>query len=259
MDLGLKGKTAIVCGSSQGLGRSCAENLAAEGAHVFINGRDAGKLDAVAREIAGRHQVKVTPVVADLVTEAGRAALLAACPDPDILVNNNGGPPFTPFSSLELDDIRTGVEMNMITPIALTRAVLDGMVARRFGRIVNITSVSVKMPVPGLDVSSGARAGLTGFIAGVARSVAEHNVTINQLMPGYFATERLLDGFEATAMNTGTDADLIAAKWMQDVPARRFGTPDEFGRACAFICAASSGYLTGQNILLDGGLHRASF
>jgi 3-oxoacyl-[acyl-carrier protein] reductase len=259
MDLGLTGKTAIVCGSSQGLGRACAAQLCAEGVSVIINGRNPDKLARVADEMRQSAVGKVTPVAADLSTEAGRAALLDACPDPDILVNNNGGPPFKPFGALAMDDVRQGVEMNMITPIALIQAVLDGMVARRFGRIVNITSVSVKMPVPGLDVSSGARAGLTGFTAGVARTVAQHNVTINQLLPGYFATERLMQGFAATAQTVGVDAEQAADQWRNQVPAQRFGSPEEFAQTCAFMCSAQAGYLTGQNILLDGGLHQAAF
>jgi len=197
MDLGLSGKKAIVCGSSRGLGRACAQALAEAGAVVFINGRDSAILEDTAAQIAAETGARVIPVVADLSQDAGKDALLQACPAPDILVNNNGGPPFRPFSELDTEAIRRGVEMNMITPITLIQRMIDGMAGRGFGRIVNITSVTVKMPVPGLDLSSGARAGLTGFVTGVARSVAHRNVTINQLLPGYFDTGRLREGFAA--------------------------------------------------------------
>lgn len=259
MDLGISGKTAIVCGSSQGLGHACALALAEAGVNVVINGRDAAKLDAAAAVIEAHAEGRVTPVAADICTDEGQAALLKACPAPDILINNNGGPPFTALADLDRDDIRRGLEMNMVTPITLIQKVIDGMVERGFGRIVNITSVTVKMPVAGLDLSSGARAGLTGFVAGVARSVAHRNVTINQLLPGYFDTERLRQGFDATAAKSGTTPESAAQQWQQQVPAARFGRPREFAQTCAFLCSADAGYLTGQNILIDGGLHRAAF
>jgi 3-oxoacyl-[acyl-carrier protein] reductase len=175
------------------------------------------------------------------------------------LVNNNGGPPFTDFRDLNRDAMERGVAMNMLTPIELIQQVIDGMVERGFGRIVNITSVSVKMPVSGLDLSSGARAGLTAFLAGVSREYADKGVTINQLLPGYFRTERLQQGFHAGAAKTGRPVDDVARDWSDQVPAQRFGDPAEFGQTCAFLCSQFAGYMTGQNILLDGGLHRSAF
>ena len=259
MDLGLKRRSAIVCGSSKGLGRACAEALAEAGAQVVINGRNKTGLEQVAQDIAKKTGACVIPVAADLNTATGRAALLAACPHPDILVNNNGGPPFREFRDLNRDALEKGVAMNMLTPIELVQLVIDGMAARGFGRIVNITSVSVKMPVSGLDLSSGARAGLTAFLAGVSREYADKGVTINQLLPGYFRTERLQQGFEASAEKTGRDVEDVARDWSNQVPAQRFGDPVEFGQTCAFLCSQYASYLTGQNILLDGGLHRSAF
>ena len=259
MDLGIAGRKAIVCGSSQGLGKGCALALAEAGVSLVINGRDMEKLERTADDIRGAAEVSVTPVAADISTAEGQAALLDACPEPDILVNNNGGPPFKDFRELDREAMLRGVTMNMITPIELIQKVVGPMSAQRFGRIVNITSVSVKMPVTGLDLSSGARAGLTSFLAGVARNVAEHNVTINNVMPGYFDTERLRNGFAATAKRTGTSADEVAEQWVGSVPARRFGSPQEFGQACAFLCSAQAGYITGQSLLLDGGLYPSAF
>ena len=259
MDLGIAGRRAIVCGSSQGLGKGCALALAEAGVSLVINGRDMEKLERTAADIRGVAEVSVTPVAADISTAEGQAALLDACPEPDILVNNNGGPPFKDFRELDREAMLRGVTMNMITPIELIQKVIGPMSAQRFGRIVNITSVSVKMPVTGLDLSSGARAGLTSFLAGVARNVAEHNVTINNVMPGYFDTERLRNGFAATAKRTGTSADEVAEQWVGSVPARRFGSPQEFGQACAFLCSAQAGYITGQSLLLDGGLYPSAF
>jgi len=259
MDLGLAGRKAIVCGSSKGLGRACAEAIAQNGAEVIVNGRNASALAQVAAEIASSTGSIVTPVAADLNTAAGREALLRACPEPDILINNNGGPPFTDFRDLDREAMEHGLAMNMLTPIELIQRVIDGMAQRGFGRIVNITSVSVKMPVSGLDLSSGARAGLTAFLAGVARDYASKGVTINQLLPGYFRTERLQQGFDAGAAKSGRDADDVARDWSDQVPAQRFGDPTEFGQTCAFLCSQYAGYMTGQNILLDGGLHRSAF
>jgi 3-oxoacyl-[acyl-carrier protein] reductase len=259
MDLGIHGKKAIVCGSSRGLGRGCALALAENGVSVVINGRDRSALERTAEEIARATGSSVIPVAADIGTKDGQAALLAACPEPDILVNNNGGPPFRDFRELDRESIIAGVSMNMITPIALIQKVIDHMTAQRFGRIVNITSITVKMPVPGLDLSSAARAGLTAFLAGAARTVADKNVTINNILPGYFDTERLREGFAATAKRTGASQDVIAAEWAQSVPAKRFGTPEEFGKACAFLCSAHAGYITGQSLLLDGGRYQSAF
>jgi 3-oxoacyl-[acyl-carrier protein] reductase len=257
VDLGLQGKKAIVCASSQGLGRACALALAEAGVSLVINGRDPVKLDLVAEEIRQATGVKVTPVTADITTTDGQAALLAACPEPDILVNNNGGPPFRDFRTLERQALLDGVTMNMVTPIELIQKVLDPMVERGFGRIVNITSVSVKMPVAGLDLSSGARAGLTAFVSGIARTVADKNVTINNLLPGYFG--RLRAGFAASAARAGASADEVAAEWQATVPAKRFGEVSELGHVCAFLCSAHAGYITGQNILVDGGLFPGAF
>ena len=259
MDLGLKGRKAIVCASSKGLGRACAVALAEAGVDVVINGRDKASLDATAAEIARATGVKVQAVAADVGTPEGRAALLAACPDPDILVNNNGGPPPKDFRKLSHDDLVAGVEKNMITPISLIQAVIDGMTARKFGRIINITSGSVKAPLPSLDLSSGARAGLTAFIAGVARQVAPHNVTINCILPGAFLTDRLKQIAEQAGKEQGrSPAEVLAAR-EKTIPAGRLGNPDEFGQLCAYIASSQAGYITGQNFLIDGGAFPGAF
>ena len=259
MDLGIRGRRAIVCASSRGLGRACAQALAEAGVSLVINSRDPAGLKQAAEEIRQATGVEVTPVAADISTAEGQAALLAACPEPDILVNNNGGPPFRDFRTLDRDDLLAGVTMNMVTPIELIQKVIDPMAARGFGRIVNITSIGVKMPLAGLDLSSGARAGLTAFVAGVARSVIDKNVTVNNLLPGYFATERLYEGFAASARRTGRCEDEVAAEWKASVPAKRLGSPPELGQMCAFLCSVHAGYITGQNILLDGGLFPSNF
>ena len=253
MNLGIKGKNALVCASSQGLGRGCAEALAAAGARVVINGRDEARLRRTADEIAAATGAEIVPVVADVGTEAGRAALLAAAGEIDILVNNNGGPPPADFRTLDHAKLLAGIEANMLTPIALIRSVIDDMVERRFGRIVNITSGSVKMPNAGLDLSSGARLGLTGFVAGVARQVAFANVTINGLLPGSFDTARGTAIDRKRAGDGGTTLEQARAERIAKVPARRLGTPQEFGAACAFLCSAQAGFITGQNLLIDGG------
>ena len=259
MDLGIKGRRAIVCASSRGLGRACAMSLARNGVAVTLNGRDAAKLEATADEIRKQAGVEVKAVLADVSTREGQQKLLAACPDPDILVNNNGGPPFKDFRQLDREAMLNGVVMNMVTPIELIQAVIDRMVERRFGRIVNITSLSVKMPIPGLDLSSGARAGLTAFLAGVARTVAQHNVTINAVLPGYFDTDRMRSGIDVAAKQQNRSANEIADERANEVPARRFGDPAEFGEACAFLCSAQAGYITGQSLLLDGGRYASAF
>ncbi|WP_294325484.1 SDR family oxidoreductase [uncultured Sphingomonas sp.] len=253
MDLGIAGRKAIVCASSAGLGRACALELARAGVDVVVNGRDAAKLAETAAAIRAETGVTVTEVVGDLSTEEGRAALLAACPDPDILVNNNGGPPLKPYTALEADGIRAGIEANFVTPALLIQAVLPGMVERGFGRVVNITSGSVKMPLPGLDLSSGARAGLTGFVAGIARQVAGANVTINGLLPGSFDTARIASMTEAAAKKNGTTPAEEKAKRAESIPAKRIGDPAEFGAACAFLCSDKAGFITGQSLLIDGG------
>ena len=259
MDLGIRGKKAIVCGSSQGLGKGCALALAQAGVSLVINGRRAAVLDKTARAIRETTGVDVVPVVADIGTQEGQAALLTACPEPDILVNNAGGPPYRDFRTLDRAAIAAGVTMNMIVPIELIQRVIGSMTDHGFGRIVNITSISVKMAVTGLDVSSGARAGLTAFLAGVCRSVADRNVTINQLLPGYFYTERLREGFVATAERAGKLEEEAADEWKLRVPAKRFGNVEEFGQTCAFLCSVHAGYITGQNILMDGGLYPGAF
>ena len=253
MDLGIAGRKAVICASSRGLGRACALALAQAGCEVVINGRDSKALDATAAELRRVTGAKVTPVQGDVATSAGQAALLGACPQPDILVNNNAGPPFNDFRQLTRQQMLDGVIANMVAAIELTQRVIDPMVSKKFGRIVNITSGSVKMPLAGLDLSSGARAGLTAFLAGVARSVAASNVTINFLLPGTFDTERLHSNIAANAKNRGISVDDARTQRMATVPAKQFGSPDEFGAACAFLCSAQAGYITGQNLLIDGG------
>jgi len=255
MDLGLVGRTAVVCASSQGLGRACATELARAGCTVVINGRDGGKLERTAEEIRQETGATVIPVAVDLGTPDGPERLVAAVPTVDILVNNNGGPPPRDFRQVDEEALLAGVRANMATPIRLVQLVVDGMVERRFGRIVNITSGSVKQPLPGLDLSSGARVGLTGFLAGVARTVVHANVTINFLLPGSFETPRMQSIQEGAARQQGVDVDVIAEHVREGIPAKRFGTPAEFGAACAFLCAASSGFITGQSLLIDGGAY----
>lgn len=259
MDLGISGRKAIVCASSRGLGRGCAEALAEAGCELVINGLDAARLEKTAEDIRARYRVKVTAVAADVSTREGQDALLAACPDPDILINNNGGPPRKDFRELDREAMLQGVVQNMVTPIELIQRVADGMAERGFGRIVNITSLSVKMPIEGLDLSSGARAGLTAFLAGVCRQYAGKNVTINNVLPGKMDTDRLAGGFERAAAQSGRSIQDVRADQAAEIPARRFGTAAEFGHVCAFYCSAHSGYVTGQNILVDGGLFPAAF
>lgn len=253
MDLGIEGRTALVCASSKGLGRGCAIELARAGARVAINGRDPELLERVRAEIAAETGAEVVAVAGDVSTVEGRAALLGAFPDVDILVTNNGGPPPRDFRAVDHDAMIAGLEANMIAPIALIQAVIDGMIARRFGRIVNITSGSVKMPMAGLDLSSGARAGLTGFLAGVARQVAHANVTINNLLPGAFDTDRIASFVAAQAKRTGQEPSEVRAERERGIPAKRLGDPAEFGAACAFLSSARAGYITGQSLLIDGG------
>jgi 3-oxoacyl-[acyl-carrier protein] reductase len=259
MDLGIAGRKAIVCASSRGLGRACAERLAEAGCEVVLNGLNRDRLEAAAADIRKATGAKITAVAADVATPDGQKALLAACPEPDILVNNNAGPPFRDFRELDRQKMIDGVIANMVVAVELTQKVIDPMVKRKFGRIVNITSGSVRMPLVGLDLSSGARAGLTAFMAGVARSVAGSNVTINFLLPGAFDTDRLRSNIEANAKKQGVPVDQAVAARAASVPAKRFGTPDEFGAACAFLCSAHAGYITGQNLLIDGGAFPGAF
>ncbi|MHA1549280.1 MAG: SDR family oxidoreductase [Alphaproteobacteria bacterium] len=259
MDLGLKELNAIVCASSRGLGRGCAIALAEAGCNLVVNGRNEDVLAATARDISSRYPVNVIPVAADVGTPEGRAALLAACPQPDILVNNNGGPPRRSFRDVDAEAVAEGVKQNMVAPLELVRAVIDGMAERQFGRIVNITSSSVLAPIAGLDLSSGARAGLTAFLAGVGREVVDRNVTINNLLPGRMDTDRLVAGWAWAAKQSGRKAEEHRSDDIAAIPAHRLGTPEEFGQACAFLCSRHAGYITGQNILIDGGLLARSF
>jgi 3-oxoacyl-[acyl-carrier protein] reductase len=259
MDLGIAGRKAIVCASSRGLGRACAFALAEAGCEVVVNGRAAPHVEATAADIRTATGAKVHAVTADVATAEGQAKLFAACPEPDILVNNNAGPPFRDFRELSRQDMIDGVVGNMVVAIELIQKTVDPMAARGFGRIVNITSGSVRMPLFGLDLSSGARAGLTAFLAGVARSVAASNVTINSLLPGTFETDRSRQNFEVTAKKKGISVEAAKRERMAIVPAKRIGDPAEFGAACAFLCSAQAGYITGQSLLIDGGAYPGTF
>ena len=253
LDLRIRGRKALVCAASKGLGRACAMSLGRAGVELTITARTAETLEQTAEEIRKETGAKVTPVPGDISTEAGRAAALAACPNPDILVNNCGGPPHGDFREWSVEDWQKAVNANMLTPIMLIKATVDGMCERKFGRIVNITSGSVKSPIPNLGMSNGARAGLTAFCAGLARQVAKYNVTINGLLPGPFLTNRLRSGIEYEARRQNISFEEMLAKRGQSNPTGRVGDPAEFGDACAFLCAASSGFIVGQNLLLDGG------
>jgi 3-oxoacyl-[acyl-carrier protein] reductase len=259
MDFGIRGKQALVCGASKGLGRGCAEALAAEGVHITLVARTADVLEATAEEIRRQCGVTVTPVACDITTPEGRALALAACPQPDILINNAGGPPPGDFRNWSRDDWIAAIDANMLTPIELIKATVDGMMARGFGRIVNITSSSVKAPIDILGLSNGARSGLTGFVAGLARKTVSHNVTINNLLPGQFATDRLKKTMGATAASSGKSLDDVMEARKKAIPAQRFGNAEEFGAVCAFLCSMQAGYMTGQNVLLDGGNYPGTF
>ncbi len=253
MDLGIAGKTAIVNAASKGLGKACARSLAREGVSVVISARNEDVLHATAEEIRKETGATITPVVADVATEEGRKAVLDACPSPDILVNNCGGPPPGDFRDWSRDDWISALDANMLSAIDLIRATVDGMIARRFGRIVNITSMAVKAPIAVLGLSNGARAGLTGFVAGLSRQTVEHNVTINNLLPGLFATDRILAPAGHQAAQTGQSLESVMENMTQQIPAGRLGDPAEFGDMCAYLCSAQTGYMTGQNVLMDGG------
>lgn len=259
MDLGISGKNAIVCASSRGLGKGCAKFLTEAGCNVVVNGRNEAVTMATAEELAKFSSGEITAVIADVSTPEGQAKLLEACPAADILVNNNGGPPFRDFRELSREDILAGVTQNMVAPIELIQKTIDGMIERKFGRIVNITSMSVYSAIPGLDLSSGARAGLTSFLAGVARPVAQHNVTINQILPGKMDTDRLRSGLAFNAEKQNISKESALAQTLSEIPAGRLGTPDEFGALCAFLCSVHAGYLTGKNYIIDGGLNSSAF
>jgi 3-oxoacyl-[acyl-carrier protein] reductase len=259
MDFGISGKKALVCAASKGLGRGCAMALAREGVAVTITARGAEALEATAAEIRAATGATVTAVACDITTPEGRAAALAACPSPDILVNNAGGPPPGDFRDWDRAAWIKALDANMLTPIELIKATVDDMIARRFGRIVNITSGAVKAPIDFLGLSNGARAGLTGFVAGLARKTVRHNVTINNLLPGAIDTDRLRSNFETVARNKKSTVDQVRADRAESIPAGRFGTADEFGAACAFLCSAQAGYITAQNWLIDGGAYPGTF
>jgi 3-oxoacyl-[acyl-carrier protein] reductase len=261
MDLGLQGKTALVCGASKGLGRGCAEALAKEGVHVTMVARNAANLEQAAQEIRAliHTDVVIQVVACDITTPEGRALALAACPQPDILVNNAAGPPTGDFRDWEREQWIAALDANMLTPIELIKATVDGMMARGFGRIINITSSAVKAPIDVLGLSNGARSGLTGFVAGLARKTVARNVTINNLLPGAFETDRLKSTLMAMAKAEGMGSEEFLASRQTLIPAKRFGQAAEFGAFCAFLCSVHASYMTGQNILLDGGAYPGTF
>lgn len=262
MDLGVAGKWALVCAASKGLGKGCAEALVREGVNVTITARGEEALQETAAALRALNpQVEVRAVAGDIATADGRAEALAACPQVDILVNNAGGPPPGDFRSWDRDAWIAALDANMLTPIELIKATVDGMAERGFGRVVNITSGAVKAPIDVLGLSNGARSGLTGFVAGLARQgrLASRNVTLNNLLPGAFDTDRLRKTMQAGAAKSGVGVDELADRRRAGIPAQRFGNAEEFGAVCAFLCSAQAGYLTGQNILLDGGAYPGTF
>ena len=259
MDLGIKGKSAIVCAASKGLGRACAWSLAREGVDLTICARGKEALEQTAGEIRKAFGVKVTALALDVTTADGRAQLLAACPQPDILVNNAGGPPPGDFRNWSREDWLKAIDANMLTPIELIKATVDHMIAKKFGRVVNITSSAVKAPLQVLGLSNGARAGLTGFIAGLARQTVKHNVTINNLLPGFFSTDRNRSTLSAIAKDRGISVEEALAERLKTIPAGRQGDAAEFGDACAYLCSAQAGFVTGQNFRIDGGSYPGTF
>lgn len=276
MDFGIDGKWALVCGASKGLGRGCAEALVREGVNVVLNARNADDLQRAAAYLVaassdwvavkgGKNPPRILTVAADITTAQGRAAAFSVAGGPgkdfDIVVTNAGGPPTGDFRDWGREDWMRAVDANMLTPIELIRATVDGMAQRGFGRIVNITSSAVKAPIDILGLSNGARSGLTGFVAGAARSaaIAGRGVTINNLLPGKFETDRLTGTLSAAAAKTGKDLDEVRRAQLSMIPARRFGTPQEFGAICAFLCSVQAGYITGQNVLADGGAYPGTF
>lgn len=253
MDLGIAGKTAIICGGSKGLGRGCAEHLAQAGVHLVLNARSSGPLEQAASEIAAKWGVTVQPIAADITSAEGRAKVLAAAPRPDILVTNAGGPPAGVWSDWGEAEWEAAVRANMMTPIHLITAVLPGMTERGWGRIINITSTSVRAPIAALGLSGAARSGLTGFVAGTSRQVAKYGVTINNLLPGTHDTDRMVSLLETRSKNAGISLEAARAEVLAANPSGRVGTADEFGATCAFLCSVHAGYIVGQNLLLDGG------
>ena len=260
MDLGIEGKWALVCAASKGLGKGCAQALVREGANVVITARGAEALEATAAELRTLGRGEVRAVAGDIATEAGRAAALAACPQVDILINNAGGPPPGDFRDWDRDAWIRALDANMLAPIELMKATVDAMAARGYGRVVNITSGAVKAPIDILGLSNGARSGLTGFVAGLARSkLAGRGVTINGLLPGAFDTDRLRGTMSGAAAKLGKSLDVVTAERQKSIPAQRFGNSEEFGAICAFLCSVQAAYITGQNILADGGAYPGTF
>jgi 3-oxoacyl-[acyl-carrier protein] reductase len=259
VDLGIKGRTAIVCGASKGLGRACAEALAAEGVNLVLTARSADQLEATAAEIRAAYKVEVKIAPGDITTQAGADAALAACPNPDILVNNAGGPPVGDWRKFEREQWLAAAESNMVTAILLIRAVIDGMAERGFGRIINITSAMVKQPNPALSLSVAARLGLTGFVKAIAPAYVKSNVTINNLLPEQFATDRLKSNIAKMSGDSTKSIDELMAASAKASPAGRFGKVEEFGAVCAFYCSQQAGFMTGQNVMLDGGRYPGVF
>ena len=259
MDFGLKGRKAIVCAASMGLGKASAIALGKEGVELVIVARRSDVLDQAADDIAAQTGARPMTVAADVTTLEGREAIIGACPDPDILINNAGGPPAGDFRNFGREDWIKALDANMIAPIELIKATVDGMMARGFGRIVNVTSHAVKAPVAMLALSNGARTGLTGFVAGLARTTAARNVTINNILPGTFDTDRLKSNLAALAKITARDVATVTGEIRDANPTKRFGHPDEFGAVCAFLCSVQAGYMTGQNVLVDGGAYPGTF
>ncbi len=253
MELGIRGKTAIVCAASKGLGRGCAQALAEAGVDLVINARNIGPLEEFAVQLRASFGVKVVAIAADITSEAGRALVLAACPSPDILVTNAGGPPPGLWSDWQREDFINALDANMLTPIALMKAVLPGMIEKRWGRVVNITSSAVKSPIGALGLSNSARAGLTGYVAGTSRQVAPYGVNINNLLPGIHATDRADSMDAAVAKSKGISLEAARVVRQATIPARRYGAASDFGAACAFLCSQQAAFIVGQNILLDGG------
>ncbi|MBU2227951.1 MAG: SDR family oxidoreductase [Proteobacteria bacterium] len=259
MDFGIAGRKAIVGGASAGLGKACAMSLAREGVEVTIVARTPANIEAAADQIRAATGARVTPVAADITTDEGRAAVLNACPEPDIIVNNSGGPPSGNFRDWDRDAWIAALNGNMLAAVFMIKDTVDGMIARKFGRIVNITSSAVKAPISILGLSNGARSGLTGFVAGVSREVAKHNVTINNLLPGDFDTERHKSNTEAMARVQNRTYEEMKAIRIAQVAAGRFGEPAELGEYCAFLCSVQAGFITGQNLLIDGGKYPGTF
>ncbi len=259
MDLGIEGRTALVCGASKGLGRGCALALAQARVNVVIVARNAGPMEEAVRAINEQVGSYVAGIAADVTTPEGRARVLDACPSPDILVTNAAGPPPGDFRDWNRDAWIAALDANMLSPIELIKRTLDAMIARKFGRIINITSSAVKAPIDVLGLSNGARSGLTGFIAGLARKTVVHNVTINNILPGSFDTDRLVGITQMLSQARSQPAAKVREDLMMAVPAGRFGTPEEFGAACAFLASAKAGFITGQNLLIDGGAYPGAF